>query len=346
MTRTPRTTSSSPPPRAAPPSPTSPRPSAPTPTRSVSPQQAPGKPRPLPSPHVRAIPTPPRRPPPPSPRPGRSGSPTAPTPRALCAPPPSPTTSRSTAATSAPRSATSRSTPSTAPPSPASPSPRPPRGSRRSGSPTSSCRCAPACAGTTASARSRATRRSGSSRAPRPPTSAASSPRVEIERLLAELPARHRPFVAFAAYVGTRAGETRALTWPDIDLAARTARIDKTYYRDRLQRSTKTGHDRTVPLPSHIATMLAEWRPHCPPSPADLVFPAASGGPLDLDTFRARVFRPAVAARRPAAVDPHPRPAPHERVALPAVGRDASRGHGDPRLAPDADRRSLPPHRR
>jgi integrase len=117
---------------------------------------------------------------------------------------------------------------------------------------------------------------------------------VEVERLLAELPARYRPFVAFSAYVGTRAGETRALTWPDVDLTAHTARVDKTYYRGRLQRSTKTGHDRTVPLPSHIAAMLAEWRPHCPPSAANLVFPARNGGPLDLDTFRARVFRPAV----------------------------------------------------
>ena len=131
-----------------------------------------------------------------------------------------------------------------------------------------------------------------------PPVSAADERRIltplQIERLLAELPANHRPFVAFAAYVGTRAGEQRALTWPDIDLDARTARIDKTYYRGQLQRSTKTGHDRTVPIPVHIATMLAEWRPCCPASPQELVFPGAGGRPLDLDTFRSRVFRPAL----------------------------------------------------
>ena len=118
---------------------------------------------------------------------------------------------------------------------------------------------------------------------------------LQIERLLAELPAFYRPFVEFAAYVGTRAGEQRALTWTDVDLVARTVRIDKTYYRNRLQRSTKTRHNRTAPLPSHVAAMLAEWRSRCPPSPADLVFPrAGGGGPLDLDTFRARVLRPAV----------------------------------------------------
>jgi integrase len=116
----------------------------------------------------------------------------------------------------------------------------------------------------------------------------------EVERLLAALPAEHRPFVAFAAYVGTRAGEQRALTWTDIDLERRLVSVDKTLFRDRPQRSTKSGYDRTVPIPPHIATVLAEWRKRCPRSPQELVFPSRSGRPLDLDTFRARVFKPAV----------------------------------------------------
>jgi integrase len=132
-----------------------------------------------------------------------------------------------------------------------------------------------------------------------PPARAADERRiltpVQIEALLGELPARYRPMVAFAAYTGVRAGELRALTWPDVDLDARTARIDKTYFRDRLQRSTKTGHDRTVPIPMHIAVMLAQWRLDCPASPEHLVFPGPGGRPLDLDTFRARVFKPALA---------------------------------------------------
>lgn len=130
------------------------------------------------------------------------------------------------------------------------------------------------------------------------PAQAADERRVlspaQIEALIAELPARHRPLIAFAAYTGVRAGELRALTWADIDLERRTARIDKTYYREELQRSTKTGHDRTVPLPRHLTEMLAEWRSVCPSSPLGLCFPGPAGGPLDLDTFRARVFKPAV----------------------------------------------------
>ena len=94
--------------------------------------------------------------------------------------------------------------------------------------------------------------------------------------------------------MGTRAGEQRALTWDDLDLAAGTALIDKTYFRTTLQRSTKTGRDRTVPVPPHVVAVLREWRDRCPPSPQGLVFPSPSGAPLDLDDFRARVFRPAV----------------------------------------------------
>jgi len=130
------------------------------------------------------------------------------------------------------------------------------------------------------------------------PASAASERRVltpnQIEALIDATPPFYRPFIEFAAYVGTRAGEQRALTWADVDLATRTASISKTYYRDTLQRSTKSGHDRTVPLPPHVAASLAVWGERCPASPQALVFPSPRGTVLDLDTFRARVFRPAV----------------------------------------------------
>jgi len=117
---------------------------------------------------------------------------------------------------------------------------------------------------------------------------------AQIEALLAQLPAFYRPMITFAAYTGVRAGELRALTWRDVDLAARTATIDKTLFRDRPQRSTKTGHDRVVPLPPHVADALRNWRTECPAGDLNLVFPQPNGRPLDLDIFRARVFKPAV----------------------------------------------------
>ena len=67
------------------------------------------------------------------------------------------------------------------------------------------------------------------------------------------------------------------------------------YYLYQLQRSTKSGYDRVVPLASHVVDALREWRPRSPdPSPAGLVFPKPSGEILDADAFRLTVWRRAV----------------------------------------------------
>ena len=115
----------------------------------------------------------------------------------------------------------------------------------------------------------------------------------QVEHLVSATPAHFQAFVATAAYTGMRLGELRALTWDDIDLDARTARVDKTRYRGRLETSPKTGQGRVVPLPRHLAAMLADWRDRCPASAEDLLFPLPAGTPSDADDFRARVFKPA-----------------------------------------------------
>jgi integrase len=119
---------------------------------------------------------------------------------------------------------------------------------------------------------------------------------TQVEALIAATSAAYRAFVMTAAYTGMRMGELRALTWEDLDLDARTASVTKTYYREQLQRSTKSGHDRVAPLPAHVADALREWQADCPHSPIGLVFPRPSGRPIDPDDFRRRVFRPAAAA--------------------------------------------------
>ena len=164
---------------------------------------------------------------------------------------------------------------------------------------------------------------------------------AEVERLVAAHPPEFRAFVAFAAYVGTRAGEQRALTWDDVDLSRQLVRIDKTLFRTTSQRSTKTGFDRTVPLPPHIALMLAEWRAHCPSSPERYVFPSRTGRPLDLDTYRARVFRPAVAR---AGLPPTRRfhDLRHTAASLLLQSGATVRRHGHLRLAPARYRAALP----
>lgn len=117
----------------------------------------------------------------------------------------------------------------------------------------------------------------------------------EVERLVAATPAPYRAFVATAAWTGMRLGELRALTWADVDLAARLIAVDKTRYRQHLQRSTKNGESRTVPIPPHLAAELASWRATCPRHPDGTLFCGVRGNPIDGDDFRRRVFAPALA---------------------------------------------------
>lgn len=59
---------------------------------------------------------------------------------------------------------------------------------------------------------------------------------------------------------GMRAGEVAGLQWQDVDLAAGTVFVRRTYSRRRLG-PTKTGRTRTVSMLHPIAEATAEWRP-------------------------------------------------------------------------------------
>ena len=118
---------------------------------------------------------------------------------------------------------------------------------------------------------------------------------TEVERLVAATPAPYRAFVATAAWTGMRLGELRALTWADIDLDARLIVVDKTRYRQRVQRATKNGDTRVVPIPRHLADELEHLRGTRPHGSQDVVFCGVRGTPIDGDDFRRRVFAPALA---------------------------------------------------
>jgi integrase len=82
---------------------------------------------------------------------------------------------------------------------------------------------------------------------------------AQVERLIAVIPEYYRPMVTFSAYTGVRLGELTAITWADIDFEKRTVRIDKSLYRGQLQRSTKSGYNRVVPIPIHVVEVLREY---------------------------------------------------------------------------------------
>ncbi len=123
----------------------------------------------------------------------------------------------------------------------------------------------------------------------------------ELERLLDALPQFYRPLIACAAYTGLRLGELRALVWQDVDLDRGIIHVRRAMDRDTVRMYTKTKASRSVGLPTHLRSLLSEWRQHRPESELGLVFPQQSGRVLEPSDFRKRVFKPAL---RLAGLDP------------------------------------------
>jgi integrase len=117
---------------------------------------------------------------------------------------------------------------------------------------------------------------------------------AELEAITAVLSSRYRPLPHFAAATGLRPEEWAVVERGDIDRAAGVVNVRRTLSDGAVVELAKTKRSRRqVPLtPWAVAAMDAL------PARLDtrLLFPAPAGGPLDLDNFRRREWRPAVLA--------------------------------------------------
>ncbi len=100
---------------------------------------------------------------------------------------------------------------------------------------------------------------------------------------------RHFPLFVFLADTGARFGEATALRWRDVDLAAGTARIARSFSSGKYLGQTKTGRERTLDLSTRLRAELAAVRPDLFPDDA-LAFPNEAGGFIDPGNFRSRVW--------------------------------------------------------
>lgn len=71
--------------------------------------------------------------------------------------------------------------------------------------------------------------------------------------LVNALPPHLRPLIMFLYWCGVRLGEALQVEWPQVDLEARTIRLEDD--------QTKTSEARVVPLPSVLVMLLAESKP-------------------------------------------------------------------------------------
>jgi integrase len=117
---------------------------------------------------------------------------------------------------------------------------------------------------------------------------------AEVEAIAAELSPMYQPLPAFAAATGLRPEEWQALERRDVDRRERMLSVRATVSGGELVELGKTGGSRRqVPL-SRRALDALDALPARLDTP--LLFPAPSGGLLNLDNFRRREWTPAVEA--------------------------------------------------
>lgn len=116
--------------------------------------------------------------------------------------------------------------------------------------------------------------------------------RDEIDTLAAELGTAYAPLAIFAAETGLRTNEWAALERRDVDRNGRAVVVQRRVADGVLTPYPKTAR-RRVPLTSRAVDALDQLAPRID---TPLVFPAAKGGYIGLDTWRTREWYPALDA--------------------------------------------------
>jgi integrase len=130
---------------------------------------------------------------------------------------------------------------------------------------------------------------------------------VEYAAILAALPAQHRLMVETAIDTGLRWGELIALKPRHLDLTAGKLMVEETIVEVSLKNSPtgkrmltkaypKDNEPRTMGLPPELVTQLAAHIAERRLKPADLLFATRDGTPISRNTFRTRIWLPAVQA--------------------------------------------------
>jgi integrase len=130
---------------------------------------------------------------------------------------------------------------------------------------------------------------------------------AEYVAILTALPAQHRLMVETAINTGLRWGELIALKPHHLDPIKRTLSVEETIVEVSIKNSPtgnrmltkpcpKDNEARTMGLPADLVDQLAAWIDSRRLGPDDRLFATRDGTPISRNTFRTRVWRPAVKA--------------------------------------------------
>lgn len=115
----------------------------------------------------------------------------------------------------------------------------------------------------------------------------------ELAALLENVADEWRLFYRFLADTGVRIGEAIELRWRDLDLGARTVRVERQFYKGKIRRPKSRFGRRTLRLTPELARDLWTLRKETRAADEDLVFTAQRGGRVDQSNLMSRVLKPA-----------------------------------------------------
>jgi integrase len=100
-------------------------------------------------------------------------------------------------------------------------------------------------------------------------------------------------FLYVLVFCALRASEVRALAWGDIDFANARLTVSRRADRwGRIGRPKSKAGTRDIPFPPAVGAALRGWKPRCPSSRLDLVFPSGKGTVANQSNIMNRYFRP------------------------------------------------------
>jgi integrase len=117
--------------------------------------------------------------------------------------------------------------------------------------------------------------------------------RAQMKTLMDAATPRWRPLLVAAMFTGMRASELRGLPWSDVDLDEGIIHVrQRADAWGTIGKPKSKAGARDIPLAPIVVNTLREWKPACPASKFDLVFPNGYGNPESVQNIYKRFWDP------------------------------------------------------